>query len=159
MSSIFIKGHLPPPQQSIYMEAASAELKEYTERYKIKSFEIYVAMNLPCVTYMYPGAIDSHRVALCTRAFAIAFFLDDMLYDFPQLFPCEDYGVDRSVFESPHKTRELLKRWNIALRQEETPSNPTPVERMMWEMGHDLRALSTPDWFNKYADAFIAYDR
>ena len=72
-----------------------------------------------------------------------------------------EYGIHKKVRDSPKEMEVFLSHLNYIMfrrkDEEVLPPNATPIETMMWELGRDLKRLSTPDWFAAFSDSFMEH--
>lgn len=159
--SMHIHG-LPPRRQSDYADEAEKCLLEFLERWKaITSLKSYVYLSFSAAAILCSEVVSSERLVVVTVSYALAFILDDFLFDTPNEELAMEYGIHKKVRESPENMAEYLGHLNyIMFRRGDTetlPPDATPIETMMWELGQDLKRSSTPDWFAAFSESFMEH--
>ena len=161
VKSMHIKG-LPPRRQSVYADEAEKCLLEFLERWKaISSLKSYVYLSFSAAAILCSEVVSSERLVVVTVCYALAFVLDDFLFDTPNEELAMEYGIHKQVRESPKEMEEFLSHLNYIMfrRKDEEllPLDATPIETMMWELGQDLKRMSTPDWFAAFSKSFMEH--
>ena len=159
LASMVIEG-LPPIHQSMYFYDAEKVLMKHAESWQIVSFESYCVLGLFSASLLHPQIISVDRLVLISIQYALMFFLDDIFIDSPdQKFTLDESGIDRSARDSPLQTKAYLDYLNAIFGQQLKPSQDlaTPMERMVWELGHDMLQLSHPEWFRTFVESVVEH--
>lgn len=162
VQSMHIQG-LPPRRQSVYADQAEKCLLEFLERWKaISSLRSYVYLSFSAAAILCSEIVSCERLVAVTVCYALAFILDDFLFDTPNEELALEYGIHRKVRESPKEMEEYLSHLNYMMfrRSDEElvpPVDATPMETMMWELGQELKRMSTPDWFAAFSESFMEH--
>ena len=148
MRCMAIEG-LPPKRQSEYAVTAEEHLMRNAKRWPhITSLEHFYRLSVSFTSFLYSGVVGSDRLEVIAAAYAVFIILDELLFDAPDDSMAKEYGIDGSICRSPHKMEVFVTNLKVILQQEQPPVDPcTPIEEMMWEVGRDIRRLSTPEWF------------
>lgn len=157
--SLIVEG-FPQIEQSKHTLEAYKLLAQYTARWqKIPSFDAYCRLGLSGPSYMLPRALDADRLLTAGIHWGCNFLIDDMFYDSQptqRLFLADEYGIDRSVYESPSRIQECCDHIMAVFAQEKPIRSRAPaIEVIMGELGRHMLQLSSPEWFK----AFVAKDR
>jgi hypothetical protein len=160
VSSTVIPGLPPPPSPASVSQLHEAEqrLKRIAERWNLQSFELWTQTGISFSDGLHGGTVDTDRLVAISTFYTIFFMLDDLFFDAPNALALKEYGVHGSVCQSVETINAFLKHLHSLFRQQAPlPESPTPFEGIMWELGHDMRRLSTPGWFSKFADTVMEY--
>jgi hypothetical protein len=162
ISSTVIPGLPPPPSPASVSQLHEAEqrLKGTAERWNLQSLEPqWTQSGISFSNGLYGGTVDTDRFVAISTFNTIFLMLDDLFFDAPNALVLKEYGVHGSVCESAETISAFLKHLHSLFRhQAPLPEySPTPLEGIMWELGHDMRRLSTPGWFSKFADTVMEH--
>jgi hypothetical protein len=155
-ASLAIEG-LPRFHQSVHLDEAEAELARVVARWNIPSFHEYCHLSLFTASLGHNNVTSTDRLVDISLQYTLVFLLDDLLFDAPNDDVLEGYGLHRSERESPQCIQECLDRLNGIFSQPEPPLNPSKIESIVWELGHHMRMLSTPEWFRYLAKTVVDY--
>lgn len=146
---------LPPKRQSEYAVTAEEHLMRNAKRWPhITSLEHFYRLSISFTSFLYSGVVGSDRLEVIAAAYAVFIILNELLFDAPDDSMAKEYGIDGSICRSPHKMEVFVTNLKAILQQEQPPVDPcTPIEEMMWEVGRDIRCLSTPEWFQAFLEA------
>ncbi|KAG0623975.1 hypothetical protein M758_3G214500 [Ceratodon purpureus] len=159
VSSTVIPDLPPPPAQASFsvLCAAKEHMKNVAKRWSVHSFESWTHPGISFTNEVYGSTSSRDRFVVIATLQTFSFMLDDIFCDAPNESVLEEFGISRSICKCSQKLAAFFKRLNSIFRQQEIPSNPTPIEGVTWELGHDMRRLSNPEWFNKFADCLLEH--
>ena len=155
-ASLAIEG-LPPFHQTVHLDEAEAQLAKIAARWNIPSFDDYCRLSLFTASVAHSKVISTNRLVDISLQYCLVFLLDDLLFDAPNDDLLEGFGICRSERESIESIQACLDRVNGIFSQVEPPTDPSKIESITWELGHDMRQLSTPDWFRYFAKTVVDY--
>lgn len=161
--SMIVEG-FPQVEQSKHTPEAYKLLAQYIARWpNITSFDAYCRSGLLGTSYMLPRALDAHRLLTAGIHWGCNFLIDDMFYDTQhtqRLFLADEFGIDRSVYESPSRIQECCDHIMAVFAQEKPiPRQAPAIEVIMGELGHHMLELSNPEWFGAFVAKYRLYLR
>jgi hypothetical protein len=157
VSSKVIPGLPPPPSPASWskLQETKQSLERIAKRWKLQSFE---PQGISFTNFVHGGAVDTDRFVAISILYTIHFMLDDIVYDAPNVLALEKKGISGSACKSLETAIAFLKHVGRMFRQQEPlPESSPPFDGVIWKLGHDMRRLSTPEWFIAFADALLEY--
>lgn len=156
--SMIVDG-FPPLQLSKFVPEAEKILHQYVERYpSIITWDEYCRVGLSAAAWVHPGVISLDRLVMISINYTLQFLLDDIFFDSPDAFLLEQYGINRSIGESPAKIQEYFALLDAIYSQQALPGTAA-IENIVWEAGRDTLALSNPEWFRIYNECVLEHHR
>lgn len=156
LRSVTVKG-IPPRRESEFSALAEQRLLEIGRRWKLEqTFQWFYKPSVSLASFWYNGAVSADRFFAIAVMINLFLLIDDLVFDDPNDSLLQECCNDVHVRDSPQNIRAFLRRVNSLLKKEANPST-VPIEGMVWELGEDLRRLSSPEFVETLANGMLAH--